>query len=261
MTAAVSAIAFVISLLAVAGIEGRRAPQPDRAAAGTAFLPALREVWSEPVARHFTIFVFVSMLAYSAQDLILEPFAGAVFGMTLGESTRLSSVQHGGVLAGMILIAVVGSLAKGGVRALRFWIVGGCGVAFAVLVALALAHRSGADFPLRAACFALGMANGAFAAAAIAAMMQLVNAGRPGREGVRMGMFGAAQAIAFGLGGFLGTVVLDLGRFATGSTVGGYAVVFLADAGLFLASAALALRIGQEARERAGFPNAAPAAS
>ena len=38
------------------------------------------------------------MLAYSAQDLILEPFAGAVFGMTLGETTRLASVQHGGVL-------------------------------------------------------------------------------------------------------------------------------------------------------------------
>jgi BCD family chlorophyll transporter-like MFS transporter len=105
------------------------------------------------------------------------------------------------------------------------------------------------------------MANGAFAAAAIAAMMQLVNAGRPGREGVRMGMFGAAQAIAFGLGGFLGTVVLDLGRLITGSAIGGYGVVFLVDAALFLAAAALALRIGQEATDRADFGNAAPAAS
>ena len=35
-------------------------------------------------ARRFTIFVFVSMLAYSAQDLILEPFAGLVFGLTPG---------------------------------------------------------------------------------------------------------------------------------------------------------------------------------
>jgi BCD family chlorophyll transporter-like MFS transporter len=213
------------------------------------------------VARHFTVFVFVSMLAYSAQDLILEPFAGAVFGMTLGESTRLSSVQHGGVLAGMILIAVVGSFAKGGLRALRYWIVGGCLMAFTMLLALAFAHASGPAFPLRAAFFALGMANGAFAAAAIAAMMQLVNAGRPGREGVRMGMFGAAQAIAFGLGGFLGTVLLDLGRLITGSAIGGYGVVFLVDAGLFLAAAALALRIGQEARDRADFGNAAPAAS
>jgi BCD family chlorophyll transporter-like MFS transporter len=76
-----------------------------------------------------------------------------------------------------------------------------------------------------------------------------------------MGMFGAAQAIAFGLGGLLGTVLLDLGRLATGSTTGGYAVVFLADAGLFLAAAALALRIGQHASIPRDFGNAATAAS
>ena len=45
------------------------------------------------------------MLAYSAQDLILEPFAGLVFGFTPGESTSLAGVQHGGVLAGMLLRA------------------------------------------------------------------------------------------------------------------------------------------------------------
>jgi BCD family chlorophyll transporter-like MFS transporter len=260
VTAAVGAIAFMVCLLAVAGIEGRFVVPVAQRAAPIRFADALREVWAEPVARHFTLFVFVSMLAYSAQDLILEPFAGAVFGMTLGESTRLSSVQHGGVLAGMILIAIVGSAARGGIGALRSWIVGGCLMACAVLLTLAFAPSSGADFPLRGAFFALGVANGTFAAAAIAAMMQLVNSGRPGREGVRMGLFGAAQAIAFGLGGFVGTLLLDLGRLATGSVTGGYAVVFLLDAALFLVAAALALRIGQAAAQR-GLRNAAPAAS
>ena len=54
------------------------------------FKEALREVWAEPIARQFTLFVFVSMLGYGAQDLVLEPFAGAVFGFTPGESTTLS---------------------------------------------------------------------------------------------------------------------------------------------------------------------------
>jgi BCD family chlorophyll transporter-like MFS transporter len=260
VTLGVAVIAFVVSVLAVAGIEARlgraSAPQANKAD----FLPALREVWSEPAARRFTIFVFVSMLAYSAQDLILEPFAGAIFGMTLGESTRLSSVQHGGVLAGMILIAIAGSLARGSLRVLRGWILGGCLVAVGLLIALTFAHRNPADFPLRSVFFALGVANGVFAAAAIAAMMQLVSQGRPGREGVRMGMFGAAQAIAFGVGGFLGTVILDLGRAATGSVVGGYGAVFLADAALFLAAALLALRIEQpESASATAFGRAAPA--
>ncbi|MGK7868456.1 BCD family MFS transporter [Falsiroseomonas sp. E2-1-a20] len=254
VSAGVSVLAFLLALVAVVGIEG--APQKAAPAERTPFLPALREVWAEPVARHFTIFVFVSMLAYSAQDLILEPFAGTVFGMTLGETTRLSSVQHGGVLAGMILIAIVGTLTGGRVAVLRGWIIGGCLSAAALLAALAGASIAGTGFPLAESFFVLGLANGAFAAAAIASMMQLVSQGREGRQGVRMGMFGAAQAIAFGAGGLAGTVVLDLGRLLSGSAQGGYVTVFLADAGLFLAAAVLALRIGRgSANERRGTGN------
>ena len=68
------------------------------------------EVWAEPKARRFAIFVFVSMLAYSAQDLILEPFAGVVFGFTPGETTRLSGVQHAGTLIGMALVPLIGAV-------------------------------------------------------------------------------------------------------------------------------------------------------
>jgi BCD family chlorophyll transporter-like MFS transporter len=262
VAAGVSAIAFLLSVLAVLGVEGRAVPRSATAAATTPFRVAMRQVWAEKQARQFTIFVFVSMLAYSAQDLILEPFAGTVFGMSLGETTRLSSLQHGGVLAGMILIAIVGSLAGGRVAVLRRWILGGCLTAAALLLALAASGIAGAEFPIREAFFALGVANGAFAAAAIAAMMQLVNQGRDGREGVRMGMFGAAQAIAFGLGGLAGTVVLDLGRLATGSASGGYVTVFLADAALFLVAAWLATRIGRAATDRTpSFGPMAPAAS
>jgi BCD family chlorophyll transporter-like MFS transporter len=254
VSAGVSVLAFLLALVAVVGIEG--APQKAAPAERAAFLPALREVWAEPVARHFTIFIFVTMLAYSAQDLILEPFAGTVFGMTLGETTKLSSVQHGGVLAGMILIAIVGTLTGGRVAVLRGWIIGGCLCAAALLATLAGASIAGTGFPLAESFFVLGLANGAFAAAAIASMMQLVSQGREGRQGVRMGMFGAAQAIAFGAGGLAGTVVLDLGRLLSGSAQGGYVTVFLADAGLFLAAAMLALRIGRApAGERRGTGN------
>jgi BCD family chlorophyll transporter-like MFS transporter len=256
VTASVAAIALVVATLAVWGVEGSAASPAERAPA--AFREALREVWAEPVARHFALFVFVSMLAFSAQDLVLEPFAGAVFGMTLGESTRASSVQHGGVLAGMIVVAAAGTLLGGRIAALRAIIVAGCLLAGGVLIAMSTAAAQPEAFPLRTAFFALGFGNGAFAAAAIAAMMQLVARGAPGREGVRMGLFGAAQAIAFGIGGFLGTVLLDLGRLLTGSVGGGYGVVFVVDAALFLASAALALRIGQEARARS-FGRAATA--
>jgi hypothetical protein len=88
VSATVSSLAFLLAMAALAGLErGHGRPAPTEAK--PSFLHALAEVWAEPDARRFTIFVFVSMFAYSAQDLILEPFAGIRFGFTPGESTQL----------------------------------------------------------------------------------------------------------------------------------------------------------------------------
>ena len=259
VTATVAAAAFVLTLIALANIEGQPAPAPSLAAESsqsTGFRKALAEVWAEPQARRFAIFVFVSMLAYSAQDLILEPFAGLVFGYTPGESTKLSGVQHGGVLLGMILVGLAGSARAcawfgGRPGSLRGWTIGGCLASAAALLALAIAGFVGPLWPLRASVFVLGVANGAFAVAAIGSMMGLVAAGRKRREGLRMGLWGAAQAIAFGLGGFLGTAAIDLTRALFTSPVPAYAVVFAGEGLMFLVAAGLAARVGADDRGRA----------
>jgi BCD family chlorophyll transporter-like MFS transporter len=257
VTAAVSATAFLLALLAVWNVEGRRAPRApaDAAAAKAPFREALAQVWAEPRARRFTIFVFVSMLAYSAQDLILEPFAGLVFGLSPGQSTSLSGVQHGGVLAGMILVAVAGSGIRGRyLGSLRAWTIGGCIASTAALLGLTAAAFVGPAWPLRPSVFALGLANGAFAIAAIGSMMALAGAGREAREGVRMGLWGAAQAVAFALGGFAGTVAVDLTRQVVAAPATAYALVFAAQAILFLVSAGLAARVEQTAAEHRAAP-------
>jgi BCD family chlorophyll transporter-like MFS transporter len=242
----VSAIAFAISLLAVWGIEPRgHACLAARDDAGpSSFLPALMQVWNEPQARRFAIFVFISMLAYSAQDLILEPFAGNVFGFTPGESTKLSGVQHSGVLAGMLLVAFAGTIFGGrDFGASPVWTVGGCIASALALLGLAAASLAAPSWPLRASVFALGATNGAYAVAAIGSMMSLVGAGGERREGVRMGLWGAAQAIAFGVGGFLGTLAADIARYFTSAPSAAYGLVFAGEAALFLASASLAARV------------------
>jgi BCD family chlorophyll transporter-like MFS transporter len=210
------------------------------------FRTALFQIWAEPQSRSFAIFVFVSMLAYSSQDLILEPFAGAVFDMTPGQSTKLSSLQHGGVLLGMVTVALVAT-GIGGPRlgSLRGWVIGGCIASAATLALLAMASTVGPAWPLRATVFGLGIANGVYAVAAIGSMMGLAAVGRASREGVRMGLWGAAQAVAFGLGGFLGTLASDVARYLLGSPTTAYAAVFSVEAALFLVSAVLAARVSQ----------------
>ncbi len=199
----------------------------------------LREVWAEDKARNFTIFVFVSMLAYSWQDLILEPFAGHVFGMTPGQSTALAGMQHSGTFVGMLLVGVGASGLK--VGSMKFWTVAGCLGSAAALGWITLAGLRG--LALEPAVFALGFGNGTFAVAAIASMMGLASEGAEGREGTRMGLWGAAQAIAFGLGGFAGAMGADVARALIADPAAAYGIVFLAEAALFLVSAALALRI------------------
>jgi len=244
VTAGVSALAFVVAALAIWGVEGESvAIEPD-AKAKPAFADALRQVWADTDARHFTIFVFVSMLAYSAQDLILEPFAGAIFAFTPGESTKLSGVQHGGVFAGMLLVAFVTTAFKGrAIASLKAWIVGGCLASAACLAGLVVAGVFGMPWPLRENVFLLGVANGAFSIAAIGAMMALASAGPREREGVRMGLWGASQAIAFGAGGFIGTVLADAAKYFLGPNGGAYAFVFGLESAAFVVAAWLAIRI------------------
>ena len=254
VTGTVSVIALAVTVLALWGVEARFASaSAPAAAAGDAraepFLRTLATVWSEPQARAFTIFIFVSMLAYSAQDLVLEPFAGTVFAMTPGESTRLGGLQNGGVLAGMVLVAIVGTTRLGRSEALlRGFIVVGCLGSAAALAALSLGGAAGAGFPLRPTVFALGFCNGVFAVAAIGAMMALAGGTGTGRrQGTRMGLWGAAQAVAFGLGGFLGTVAVDLARHLVGSPEIAYGAVFAAEAALFVVAAGLAVRVATAA--------------
>ena len=254
VTGTVSAAAFLLTLLALWGVEGAAQQAPAAEPAMDAASPhgparprfgqALREVWEEADARRFTIFVFVSMLAYSTQDLILEPYAGTVFGMTPGESTQLAGVQHGGVLLGMLLVAITGTAARRAAPGLlRWWTVGGCAASAVALAGIAYGGGQALAWPLRLNVFLLGVANGAFAVAAIASMMTLAGRGRRRSEGIRMGLWGGARAIAFGLGGFLGTVAIDVSRQFLDNPVHAYAIVFSGEAALFLYAAVLGLTV------------------
>lgn len=251
VTAVVCAVAFCVATLAVIGVE-TDAPVPVAPHQRPPFRDAFTQVWREPEARRFTIFIFVSMLAYSMQELLVEPFAGVVFSMTPGATTKLAGLQHGGVLFGMIGVALAATLI-GGPRlgSLRMWTVGGCLASGVALVAVAASGFVGLSIALKISVFLLGVSNGAFAVAAIGSMMSLAAEGANAREGTRIGLWGAAQAIAFGSGGVLATTLFDLAKICLDAPLTAYAMVFVVEAGLFIVSAILASRIASPQESRA----------
>ena len=236
----IALLAILVTVLAIWNIEravSSRASEPNNT-----FQEALRELWAESKTRNFTIFVFLSMNAYFMQELILEPYAGLVFGFTPGQSTSLSGAQNGGVFVGMLTVGIMATGFK--IGSLRRWVMSGCYGSGAVLLLICLSGLMSKVLNFTYLVVALGFFNGMFAVSAISAMMALASSaeGRGQREGTRMGLWGAAQAIAAGFGGLTGAVLVDITRsfFADGPAFG---AVFIFEAALFFAAALMAMRV------------------
>jgi BCD family chlorophyll transporter-like MFS transporter len=250
VSSTVSVIAVVVTFLAIWGMEspvaktGQSTSNLDttesESPSKVSFREAFAEVWKESRVRSFTWFVFVSMLAYSSQDLILEPFAAVAFGFTPAQTTTLSGLQNGGVLVGMLALAFITTKAKSQtLTTLSNWTIGGCLASALAMLGLVLSGPIANVVFFQAAVFLLGIFNGAFSIAAIGSMMQFASVGSARREGVRMGIWGASQAMAFGLGGIIGTGLSDIARIILGDPASAYAFVFFLEGVLFVVAAYL----------------------
>lgn len=238
VTAGVCGAAMVMTLVAVWGRRDGIVVDAFRGTGGSereevSFKEAFGAMWSDPQSRRFATFIFVAMMAYSAQEIILEPFAGSVFGMTPGESTRVAGMQHGGALLGMAL----GAFGASRFGTLTRWAAAGCVGSAVALGGLAFMPVLGWTEGMKFFVFALGVANGVFAVAAIGAMMGLTVRGKVGGAGLRMGFWGASQAIAYGTGGLMGAILSDVARTLLGSPTLGYVLVFILEGVLFVVAA------------------------
>jgi BCD family chlorophyll transporter-like MFS transporter len=245
VSASISAIAFTIAVLAIWGVERRvidTAEKPKEKPAHS-FIEAMKDVLSERDARRMTIFIFISMLAFSAQELLLEPFAGSVFGLTPAETAKLFGSHRAGIVLGMVAGGLLGIFSAKSNSLGRYWVAGGCFASSAGLFALAAVGLGAESGFLKSVVFSLGVANGIYAVAAIGTMISMASIGKGSREGVRMGMWGAAQAVAFGLGGVVGTASVDIARVALGSAAAAYSLLFIIQGVLFAFSTYLAFRL------------------
>jgi BCD family chlorophyll transporter-like MFS transporter len=70
-----------------------------------------------------------------------------------------------------------------------------------------------------------------------------------------MGVWGAAQAGGFAIGGFLGALGVDLTRRLTHDSASAFLVVFVGEAAVFLAAAVLAARLDGSPSRRLSTPS------
>ncbi|RIK33385.1 MAG: MFS transporter [Chloroflexi bacterium] len=72
-----------------------------------AFHATLAQIWQDPRARAFALFLAVTTFAAWMQDAILEPFGAEVLDATLAQTTRYSSTWQGATAIVLILAVIV----------------------------------------------------------------------------------------------------------------------------------------------------------
>jgi BCD family chlorophyll transporter-like MFS transporter len=185
------------------------------------------------------------------QQVVLEPFGGDVFGMTIRQTTYFNAYQMVGVLAGMAaagawLARRLGEKRTAGLGLLI------ASVSFAMLGAAALRE----DPVLLAPGIGLmGAGMGFFNVGGLALMMGMSS---EGNNGVFMGAWTLAQALANGLASVGGGLVHDWALRVFASEPAAYATVFLIEAGGLIATTALLVAVSpSEFRAQTSAPAAA----
>ncbi len=257
ITASLAIITNILSFLSLKNLEkllrnNADARTPNAINYDVPFLQGIKKVWMEREARLFTIFIFISMGAFSMQDPILEPFAGEVFGFAVGESTKLDGFHKIGTLIGIILIILCLSKFRIGFGSLsffknerlgseKFWLITGClfsALSLIIISVLGLTYRDPGI--LNSVVFLFGISNGVFTAGILGTMLHLASRGSgDNNTGTRMGIWGAAQAYATMIAVFVSTVLVDILGLMMNSLPSVYGIVFLTAASFFIAAAFL----------------------
>ena len=188
--------------------------------------------------------VGLGTLAFSMQDVMLEPYGGQILGLAVSDTTRLTAAMAGGGLAGFSLASYI--LARGfdPFRMASYGAIIGI-PAFMLIVAAA---PLGSPLLFGFGTLLIGFGGGLFGHGTLTATM---NFAPQDQRGLALGAWGAVQATAAGLGVALGGVIRDIVTLSPGHTaqdVAPYATVYTLEIILLVIAIAVIARFLRKPR-------------
>ena len=199
-------------------------------------------IFDNPVAKTFFIYLLLLLAALLGQDVLLEPFGAEAFGMTVTETTRITSLWGTFVLVAII----IAGLLEGRVQKRIVAQAGNLGAlaGFIVIVLSGFLQRIGIFYT---GVTLLGIGTGLSTVANLSLMFDLTVAGN---VGLYIGAWGFSNALSRLTGSLLGGIVRDGVTQATGVALSGYIVVFAIEAVMLAAAALMLARIDVSAFKR-----------
>jgi BCD family chlorophyll transporter-like MFS transporter len=244
---------LVLNTIALWKQETRRPPRgavlPERPRFGAAWASYI----ATPGAQRRLVAIGLGTMAFSMQDVLLEPYGGQVLGMSVSGTTWLTAALAAGGLTGFGLASRI--LGRGADPA-RLSMAGACiGLPAFGAVLMASVSLSVPLFAFGAALIGLGA--GIFSHGTLTVTM---NRAPKEQIGLALGVWGAVQATCAGIAVALGGVLRDVvGALAANGVFGpalnvpatGYAFVYLVEVVLLLATIVV---MGTLVRPRPGRP-------
>ena len=232
---AVAASALTLGLLGLIKLE----PRSSRISSSTSEAYTIKQMTSaitaNPVARTFFIYLLLLLAAILGQDVLLEPFGAEAFGMTVTQTTRITSIWGTFVLIAIIIAGLLeGRLSKRLIA--QFGNVGAL-LGFVVIVISGIFINKHVFYT---GVTLLGIGTGFSTVANLSLMFDLT---MPGMVGLYIGAWGFSNALSRLTGSILGGVVRDVVTQATGVALSGYLVVFGIEALMLFIAAFMLYRI------------------
>ena len=209
--------------------------------------PRFSDAWADFMAGgqagRLLVVVFLGTMAFSMQDVLLEPYGGEILGLSVSSTTLLTAMWAMGALAGF---AYAGQRLNRGSNAYRLAAMGVLAGVWAFSTVIFAAPMDSAPLFFAGAGL-IGFGGGLFAVSTLMAAMSMPAKGMAGR-GLALGAWGAAQATAAGIAIALGGALRDsIGALAMTGALGeglvtpatGYSFVYHAEIGLLFVTLAV----------------------
>lgn len=257
----VGGMALFLGLLGLIGLE-KRAEKTSRAE-HYSLRQMAQAILGNPQARVFFVYLWLLLVALLGQDVLLEPFAGEAFGLSVQATTRITSIWGGCMLVALS----IGGILEGRASKRKIAQAGNLGALFG-FVLIAFSGIIASPLVFYAGVVLLGLGTGLSTVANLSLMLDMTTSAS---VGLFIGAWGVSNALSRLSGSVLGGAIRDIVAQLTHSSVLGYVIVFGIEAGLMLIAISMLRRIdpsafraqhllGRQAEQMPFFETAAMAA-
>jgi BCD family chlorophyll transporter-like MFS transporter len=210
--------ALALGLLGLLRLEPRASTRASDAAEEYSWSQLFRFILENRQAKLFFIYLTILLAAILGQDILLEPFGGEAFGMSVRATTRITSLWGVCVLVALLVAGVLeGRIGKrsvaraGGLGALTGFLL----ISLSGILTSQSVFYSGVIF--------LGIGTGLATVSNLSLMLDMTT---PEKVGLFIGAWGMSNAVSRLLGTVLGGAVRDIVTQLAQNPLMGYILVF-----------------------------------